>query len=267
MAKAADQFRQSDVTLWGMIALVCGAVAILSANVSALVPDSILAGLHASRLEGANLNQLRDEVANIADAAARLRAENTSLATRFGFVEKADGEVTRRVGALEISVPKLLEALPQGSEIDRSTVTGAIGTTPPAAVHYDTDGGSVSVTQQPLAPVVVNTDSSVIQPLPAMPMAAQQSPAADPNAFGVAIGPTVPPDGARSAWQDLSLKLGPLLLGLAPLLRDDGAVGGVKQIVVGPVVDMSEAQALCKNVDRVGIACVPVPYTGATLPN
>ena len=266
MAKAADQFRQSDVTLWGIVALVCGAVAILSANVSALVPDSILAGLHASRLEGANLNQLRDEVANIADVAERLRAENTSLATRFGFVEKADGDVTRRVGALEISVPKMLEALPQGSEIDRSTVTGAIGAAAPA-VHYDTDGGSVSVTRQPLAPVVVNTDSSVIQPLPAMPSAAQQSPTADPNAFGVALGPNVPPDGARGAWQDLSLKLGPLLLGLAPLLRDEGAVGGVKQLVVGPVIDMSQAQALCKNVDRVGIACVPVPYAGAALPN
>ena len=84
MLQAADQFRPSDVTFWGVIALVCGAVAVLSANVSAVMPEGVLAGLHSTRIEGANMSQVR---AQLTDCAARrppfsrvLRSRKKSMA-------------------------------------------------------------------------------------------------------------------------------------------------------------------------------------------
>ena len=57
MAKASEQFRQSDVTTWGIVALVLSGIAVMGANVSALMPRDVLAGLHKTRLEGASVDQ------------------------------------------------------------------------------------------------------------------------------------------------------------------------------------------------------------------
>ena len=65
--KAADQFRSADVTKWGITALVVWGVAVLGANLSGLVPPGMLAALHASRIEGATMNQLRAQVAALQD--------------------------------------------------------------------------------------------------------------------------------------------------------------------------------------------------------
>lgn len=261
LARAADQFRQSDVTIWGIVALVCGAIAIGTAGISALIPDDALARLHASRLSGASLTQLRGEIANIEQKTANLQAENARLSNRFGMAEKADGDVTRRVGALETSMPQLIESLPQ-NQIDTSTITGAIGTNPNVR-HFDVDGGSVTVTHSPLT---LNDTQSLSQPLPPMPTDTPIAPLANANAFGIAIGPGVTQAEAAKTYQDLSLKLGTLLLGLAPLLGTAGA-DGTHHIVVGPVADDAEARALCKHVDRVGVNCMPTRYTGDTLNN
>ena len=88
-----------------MFALITWAIAVLGANVSAFIPDGVLGGLHASRLSGANLNQLRGQVAALETETARLRQENSVLLQRFVLNEQASGEVTRRVGALELTVP------------------------------------------------------------------------------------------------------------------------------------------------------------------
>ncbi|MDN5850681.1 MAG: hypothetical protein L0H63_13765, partial [Nitrococcus sp.] len=62
MANASEQFRQSDVTRWAIVALVCAGLAVLAANVSALLPRSVLDGLHLTRLEGASVENLRSLV-------------------------------------------------------------------------------------------------------------------------------------------------------------------------------------------------------------
>src|SRR3569623_2182367 len=147
LAKASDQFQARDVTFWGVFALVVWGVAVLGANLSALIPDSVLGGLHASRLGGATLNQLRGQVDALATQAALLKQENTVLVQRFMVNEQASGEVTRRVGALELPVPKILETLNNSSGVDQSAVTASTGTT---AKPFDTDGGSVSYTTTPM---------------------------------------------------------------------------------------------------------------------
>ena len=256
MAKASEQFRQSDVTTWGIVALVAGAIAVLGANVSALIPQSALAGLHRSRLEAPTLDQLRMQVAELREQTIQLKRESGILAARFALEEQQGNEITRRVGALEVSLPRLLEALPENAQIDRSNVTAAIGEG--QALVYDADGGSVMIRQQPMQ----EAHPVPSQPLPDLPAAGLAMP--DDTAFGIAIGPGISVNQAPKTWDDLSRKLGPLLFGLAPLLVDE-ANGDDKRIVVGPITQLSEATALCVRLERVAVSCMPMPFTGSPL--
>jgi hypothetical protein len=69
---------------------------------------------------------------------------------------------------------------------------------------------------------------------------------------------------APAVWDDLSIKLGPLLVGLEPLLADEPETVE-KRIVVGPLAERSEATALCQRLERVSISCLPVPFDGKPL--
>lgn len=256
MAKASEQFRQSDVTLWGLVALVCAGLAVFGSNVSLLVPQSIMGGLHQPRVAGASIETLRREVGELKTESARLRRENELLLSRFALQEKSGGDIVRRVGALEVTVPRLLEDLPDSARVDMSNVTASIGAGD--TFSFETEGGSVSVRQSALPQAAPD------QPLPAeiAPQTALAVP--DQDAYGIAIGAPVAFEQAEGLWGDLTLKLGPLLFGLAPLLADE-ANGNNKRIVVGPIAEMSEARALCERFERVSIACMPMPYDGTPL--
>jgi hypothetical protein len=238
-------------------------MAILSANISALLPDSILAGLHAGRLQGADINQLRTQMANLQADSARLREENNVLSTQFSLAQEADGGVTRRVGALEISLPKLLEALPKTAEIDRTNMTAAIGAG--KTINFEADGGSVSVSQKPFAGPSQVVAPAASQPMPALPGATAV--AADARAFGVALGNAVAAGTAKAGWNDLLVKVGPMLVGLGPILGDDPANASAKRLVVGPLTDMQQAADLCASIGKAGVECAPVRFVGLPLPN
>lgn len=257
MAKASEQFRQSDVTTWGIVALVFGAVAVLGANVSAVIPSSILGGLHKTRIEGASVEQLRLQVANLREQTLELKRENTMLANRFALEEQNGNAVRQRVGALEVSLPRLLEALPPDAKIDRSSLTASIG----EALVYDADGGSVMIRQQPMAEAAPANPE--MQPLPEPVQTANVALPSEMD-FGIALGTPVAFEQAPETWNDLSMKLGPLLFGLSPLLVDQ-ADSDKKRIVVGPITELSEATALCSRLERVSISCLPMPFTGTPL--
>lgn len=262
LANASEQFRQSDVTFWGLVALIMGGIAVFSANVSAVVPSSVLAGLHKTRLEGASVEQLRNDVAQLRNETLRLKTENATLLTRFALQEQSGGEVTRRVGALEVSIPRLLEAVPDSAEIDRSILTSSIGDG--ESVVFAAEGGSVKVSQQPMPQPM----PQALPPAQALPDPVETASIDNPAvpAFGVAVGPEIPAGDAGLAWNDISTKVGPLLLGLAPRLADQ-LNSDDKRIVVGPVSDISEARALCTRLESVAISCAPMPFTGIPLPN
>ena len=228
----------------------------LSANLSALVPASVLGALHASRLEGGTINQLRSQVAELEQESQRMRRENNLLLQRFTMAEQASGEVTRRVGALEVTVPQLLDRTVGGPQIDQS-MTGSIGEG--EVLSFEAEGGSVSVQQKPLvvpAQQGLREDSSTQAEQPAVVMA---------DAYGLALGFPVEAEDAEAQWQSLTAKVGTLLIGMAPLLAPvDGSTG--QQIVAGPLGSRSEAEELCGRMDRVGIPCVPASYEGKVLP-
>ena len=260
LARASEQFRQSDVTTWGVVALVLSGIAVMGANVSALMPQGVLAGLHKTRLEGASIDQLRVQVADLREEQIRLKRESSVLAARFALEEQQGNEITRRVGALEVSLPRLLETLPEGGNIDRDNTTASIGED--SAMVYEADGGTVVVRQQPMAQAQPAPGADQPLPEPVEEIASIALPNEAP--FGVALGPTVPLEQAPEAWRDLNMKLGPLLFGLDPLLAEE-ADSTDQHIVVGPLTQLSEATALCARLERQSVSCLPMPFTGTPL--
>jgi hypothetical protein len=261
LAKASEQFRQSDVMVWGIVALVCVALAVFGSNISLLVPQSVIGGLHQPRVAGASIETLRGDVAGLREETARLKRENEVLVSRFAMQERSGNEVIRRVGALEVSVPRLLETLPVGALVDRSSLTASIGAN--ETLTFDADGGSVAVRQSAMPQAAV-PPAGTAQPLPAIVESQTALALPNENAYGIAVGAAVPFEQTEALWSDLTLKLGPLLFGLAPLVVDE-ADGDDKRIVVGPIAELSEARALCQRFERVSIACIPMPYYGTPL--
>ena len=161
------------------MALVSGGVALLAANISALIPDNVFAGLHATRLGGATVNEMHSELSNLEDEQARIRASSSELSTRVDASERDATMVRQRIAALEVSVPKLTEALntrgPAG--IDPSLVTGSIDApaqsfSKPGASPGDT--ATVKAARAPVLPATGQTapaETAAVQPMPA-PLAA-----------------------------------------------------------------------------------------------
>lgn len=255
--KAADQFRSADVTRWGITALAIWGGAVLGANLSGLVPPSVYAALHASRLEGASISQLRTQVAALEAESARVKRENSQLLARFNLNEDSTAAITKRVGALEVSIPKLVEQqLAATQPIDR-TPTGSID----KPITFEVDGGTVEVRQQPLSPGVPEVKFRPVPLAPAMP--AQLVP--DGSAVGIALGFPVAADEAEARWQELLAQAGTMLMGLNPVLAAADGTSN-KLLVAGPITDKASALDLCKRLDRQGIPCQTQPYAGDPLP-
>lgn len=259
LARTSEQFRQSDVRNWGLVALMCGGLAVFGANVSAILPSSLLVGLHTSHLEGASLVQLRQEIAELRTESARLRRDNEIFNARFSLQEQAGSDATRRIGALEVSVPLLIESLPASSGIDRSTFTASIGAQNGELLAAE--GGSVLVRQVPLPNAAAQLDAS--QPLPARIASAGETPIM-PATHGIAIGPSFTPASASAQWRDLEIRLGSVLGELTPIVADSGSKGQAR-IVVGPFAQAEEARSMCQRLEQMDVSCMPTDYTGTQL--
>jgi len=248
LARATDQFRQSDVTFWGIAAICCGGLALLSVTLSMLIPPNVLSGLHASRLEGATINQLRTQVAGLQTAMGELERENDTLATRFALAEQQGNTVAQRLGAIEVVIPNIVEQ--SGNAGIDTTTTASIG--PDSSVTTEVEGGAVTITQGPLVPV---------QP---MPRVAAAPPRADGDAYGVVLGIVTDAYSAPASWAAIKIKVGTLLIGLTPILADDSSGTG-KHLVAGPLAGFAEARDLCARLAPVGIPCRPAPFAGTAL--
>ena len=255
-----DQFQAKDVRFWAVFALLVWAVAILGGSISSLIPNTVLGGLHASRLDGANMNQLRSQVADLQSRTAELTQQNLVLLQRVGLSEQSNGEIARRVGSLEVTVPQVVEALNSPSKVDRGAVTASTGTRP--VTSFDADGGSVSFTTTPMPGIKTPRPATMqLMPKPLTPNVATP----DASAFGIALGPPIDENQAQDAWQGVNAQVGTLLLGLAPILgKVEGGSG--RRLVAGPLNTEAEARELCGRMAKVGIACASVPFIGDQLP-
>jgi hypothetical protein len=257
--KAADQFRSADVTKWGITALAVWGIAVLGANLSGLVPPSVYSALHASRLEGASVSQLRTQVAALEAESARAKRENSQLLARFNLNEDSTTAITKRVGALEVSLPKLVEQQLASTNIQKvdPTATGSID----KPITFEVDGGTVEVRQQPLTPGAPEVKFKAVPLASAMP--AELAP--DGASIGVGLGFPVAADEAEARWQELLAQAGTMLMGLNPVLAPADGTSN-KLLIAGPITDKASALDLCKRLDSQGIPCQALPYAGDPLP-
>ncbi len=259
MAKASDQFQPGDVTFWGILALCAWAIALVAGSLSALLPEGVLGGLHTSRLGGADLNQLRGQIAALQAQAAKLRDQNAALLQRADLSQQQGGDLARRVGALELTLPRILESLNDGTAgVDRSAITATAGR---PVTTVDADGGTVSYTTTPLPGIAGAPAASDEQP---MPQSLNATSLPQSGGFGIALGPPVDAGAASAAWQGINDRIGTLLVGLRPVLGHvEGGAG--RRVIAGPIASEADARDLCGRMADMGIACQAVPFAGDPL--
>ncbi|GHA11423.1 hypothetical protein GCM10007989_02160 [Devosia pacifica] len=254
MAKASDEFRQADVMAWGLIALGSCVLAVLSANVAALLPASALQTMHAARLQTSSVEQMSRRLRSLEVTTQELAQQNTTLRAQLDMQTRDGDTARRRIGALESSLPGLLSG---DDGIDRSLATASIdsGETEPA------QGGSVRVEYRAL-PEAGQADVNTLQPLPE-PLNAGAEIAE--TTFAVALGPSITEAQAPAAWANYAYRLEPILGSLQPLLAGS-STGELKRIIAGPLADAGAAAEMCLRLERESVSCQPVPYRGAPLP-
>lgn len=254
--RGPDQIRPTDLSFWGVAALCCGALAVISANLSSLLPADWVAALHASQSDAATLAQLRAEVSRLDATANSLRRDNEAMQVRFALLEQQNGTVAQRVGALEVGLPDRIEASTANADaVDTQSVTASIPETP------SIEDGNATVQAMPM-------------PAPLVPGAGLEAPTASADiatpqpiggtAFGVALGGPVDSYGAVAAWAVMMRKAGTLLVGLDPVLAEDPGGRG-RRLVAGPIASRVQAEDLCGHVAAIGMACQPVPFKGEPL--
>lgn len=166
MPKPPHNDDYTDISIWGIAALACGAIAILAANLSAMAPETALNRLHLTRLEGGNAFQLRTQIATTQSENARLSLHIRDLSAQLALSQDREQDIMRRLNAMEVSLPLIIESLSFGPSIDYSAVTASIGQND-GAQHVSEDG-QVLVRQRVLFDDAL-PDQVFNQPIPPLP--------------------------------------------------------------------------------------------------
>lgn len=243
---------------WGIAALSCCALAVLSANMAALVPETTLSALQETRLAGTSHAQMRSQMQALRTDTLRIASQYATLQTRFDLLSDERRDAGRRLAIVEASLPALAESRQAAGAVDHGLVTASIGRS--AGEMHEVEGGSILVRQSPLLGTA--TGPAAPQPLP--PAIAPARPEPDGTSFAVAAGGPVRPAEAMEHYRALLAAAGPLLLGTVPALAE-GPDGDGARIVLGPLPDAASAQALCARLARLDVPCLPTAFTGTPL--
>lgn len=260
MTRASDHFRQSDVTFWGLVALVTAALAVISSNVSAIVPHDFIKALHTPRINSTSVEGLREQVSGLQDNLQKLNQDYQSLQSQTQLQDQSGKDVLRRVSALEVTIPNIVEAMPRPT-VDVTSLTATVDQAS-EPIEMAALGGSVAIRQSPL-PGAQPVPVTLPQAMPAPLSDAPNSVPPNPIPYGVAIGGFVAPQNAEATWRDLQMKLGPLLLEFSPVLSAQTDQGS--RILVGPMETLAEARQMCERLERIAFSCLPVSYEGRQL--
>jgi len=273
-----NRFVQEDVKIWGFIAVGAVTAMILISSVASFVPSKLLSGLRETRQNSGTINQLQSELTSIRLEFASIKRANSIAGTRLTLGEESNSKFSRRVRALESSIPMLMEALPDDAVIDRSLITASINEANGEEIIKSTE--DVKVTQSNLfdsRPISQAPPSLLQQELPesideasvTTPEVMMSKPAPEhtvsSTTFGLIIGPTVSMDNAPLAWETYKADVGTLLIGLKPRALQMGNDSDKLRLIAGPITDISEAISLCLQISRTGLACEASGFGGVEL--
>lgn len=248
MAPQRANSEHADITIWGIAALICSAIAVVSANIGALIPESVVAGLHATRIEGGNINQVRANLVELRAENVRLTREYRALLARLNMIDDDGVETIRRLAAVERSMPLLIESLPLASDIDRSLLTASIAAASPEVYHAE--GGIIVIRHSALFDGL--DEGATDQPIP---------PQLDRPGYGIALGSEIHRDAVAFHRGRILSQTGPLLSGMTFILGETGVTENAR-LIAGPFSSFEDASIMCEPLDIIGIACEPVPFEG-----
>lgn len=259
MAKLGEPIRASDTTFWGIFALVAWGAALVGAGASAVLPPGLLSGLHTPLVQSGNPGQLQAKVADLDARLASVKADNSALMDRVALSDQQRTDITRRLGALEATMPRVIEAVNTPARVDQSVITGDISGT--SSMVASAEGGTVAYSITPLTPNATAPANAASQAMPS----ALVAPAPNASAFAVALGPPIITTEGPAAWRSFGDKAGTLLIGLSPLLAPlEGAPG--KRLIAGPLPSEAAARELCGSFAKLGISCSSAAFIGDQLP-
>lgn len=288
MGRGSHQITQKDVTFWGAAALVCGAMAVLAGSLGGVLPSTLTAQFHGTRMTDGSVHDMRALLDQIRQDAAELALAERHFAQRMDLMDRASAEMMRRVGAVERSIPLLAAALPFDSDIDRSLLTASI--TPRADDVIAVEGGMMALNQEvALASDIAGQPmpSAVSDPFPPPdPMRGTSDNALgdDPLAtasiasdrpendaghaeiisfpLGLDLGISDSLEETAARWERLMTSVGPLLLGLEARIvaHDEGVT-----LLAGPFMTRGAAEAVCARLILVGSDCSVAAFEGDLL--
>lgn len=271
-----NRFEQADVKIWGFIAVGVVTTMVLLSSVANFVPSKYLNSLRETRQTSGTINQLHAELTKMRLEFASIKRENSIAGTRITLGEESNSKFSRRVRALESSIPMLLEALPSDATIDRSLITASINEANGEEIIKSDD--NVKVTQSNLfdnrpmseaAPATLQQalpeavdDSEMIDQEPAKEMPVVEVSATE---FGLIIGPSLNMNSTSVAWEKYKANIGTLLIGLEPRALPVGNDSDQWRLIAGPIADISEAISLCLQISRTGLTCEASGFGGVEL--
>src|SRR5690606_32980642 len=135
----------------------------------------------------------RTQLAELEQDRNRIMSDYRTLLSRFNLLDDDGNEIVRRLAAVEMSLPLLIESLPLNSDIDRSLLTASITET--AGEVYEVDGGRMVVRYSPLFDGLA-AEIPVDQPMPPsldiLAPVALAAPAVNTILQGIAVGGVMP---------------------------------------------------------------------------
>ncbi|MGJ8529678.1 hypothetical protein [Maritalea sp.] len=270
-----NRFEQEDVKIWGFIAVCSLTTMIVLSSVASFLPSGFLNGLRETRQNSGTINQLQSELTAVRLEFATMRRESQITGTRITLGEESGTKFSRRVRALESSIPMLLEALPADANIDRSLITASINEANGEEIIHMAENVKVSRSDlfdgRPLVEEAPATFQQQALPEPIddeMDVPVQDTPPKlqlSSTEFGLLIGRDINPDNASLVWEQYKTKIGTLLLGLTPRALSLTSDSEKARIIAGPISNMSEAISLCLQISKAGISCETSGFGGIEL--
>ncbi|MCF4098320.1 hypothetical protein [Maritalea mediterranea] len=299
-----NQFKQSDMRLWGLVAIAALTTMLVFSSISLLLPKNWNHVLKETPDNMGTLAQVQSELRAMKLEFAALQRESNVADSRLTLGEESNSFVSKRVRALEASMPILLEALPPGAQLDKSLITASINEANGEEIIRLDDDIKVARSylfenlplaqstppdfQQDLPEIVASIDGNQIptevtqgdnmseppsnvasgQDTDPQTTASIDSMAALPAAdisYGVVLGPKIEKNKAQLNWLNIKSNVGTLLLGLEPKMIPVVNESEKIQLVVGPLQEESEATRLCKEIIRQGYVCEAAGYDGIPL--
>lgn len=298
-----NQFKQSDMRLWGFVAVAALTTMLVFSSVGLLLPKGWNNMLKETPNNLGTLAQVQSELRAMRMEFAAIKRESNVADSRLNLGEESNSFVSRRVRALEASIPILLEALPPGAQLDKSLITSSINqANGEEIIRLDQDlkisrsylfenlplaERAPPEMQQDLPEIVASIDGTDVPTQVTQdwsevaPSEMQGAEAIDPQTtasvnametlpsvditYGVILGPKIEKNKAQLNWLNIKANVGTLLLGLEPKMIPVVNESEKIQLVVGPLEEETDATQLCREIIRQGYVCEAGGFEGIPL--